>query len=159
MALCHTQNSPTKNYRKTTHYIIYILLINLDWNQPDNPFLIMDMDMDINNNHNPSIFKALTWALFAATATISAFLLPVFIVASIIIIYYFPGNFNFNFSPIPDWIIYTTAAIIIFSSLYHSIYRIIASNKDLKLFRSLLFCVIMIGIFIVASEIFQFLYF
>ena len=77
----------------------------------------------MNKNAEKSVkLIAIKWGLFSATATLCAFILPVFIWNNI--------NSNLNTS-YPKWIIGLFISIVYFSALYHSLYRIRAFCEDL----------------------------
>lgn len=91
--------------------------------------------MDVNNRKEASKIKGIAWAMFAATGTLCAFLLPAFIIriylesaAKLKILYTFDGPLKLIFN-----ILFFS---LIIAALYSSIYRIKASNHDLKLGRS-----------------------
>ncbi len=88
--------------------------------------------MTVKNQKKPAITKGLKWGLFSVTATFCAFLLPIFIFALIST----PIAFD---PPLPDWIMIIIFLITLFCALYHSIYRIFASDHDLQLKRKFLF--------------------
>jgi hypothetical protein len=73
------------------------------------------------NPDNTEISTALKWGLFSATATICAFILPVFIW------HHTQSNFN---SAYPAWLISVYIGFIFFCALYHSLYRIKALCED-----------------------------
>lgn len=73
----------------------------------------------IQKNH-----KWFYWSVFAATATFCAFFLPVHI--ALLLWATPPGKILFIFF----------SALVIMASLYHSFYRIKASDSDLKLIRA-----------------------
>lgn len=79
----------------------------------------------------PYIVKGLAWGLFSGTATAAAFLLPAFIMGTLL----FGKNYT---TELPEWIVHVTIIAIVGFAVYHSIYRIIASNHDLKLLSTLL---------------------
>lgn len=74
----------------------------------------------------PAYLKGFAWAMFSGTATVSAFLLPAYIIASL-------QQRELN-PAIPEWLQYAIIIVLLFCALYHSIYRIAASDHDLKLF-------------------------
>lgn len=84
--------------------------------------------MDVKDK-KPAVLKGIAWGTFSGTATASAFLLPAFIMGQFL----YGRNFT---AGLPPWLFYGTTALILFCALYHSIYRIIASNHDLKLIKT-----------------------
>jgi hypothetical protein len=73
------------------------------------------------SSQKTEIFTALMWGLFSATATVCAFILPIFIWHHI--------HTNFN-SAYPAWLISVYMGFIFFCALYHSLYRIKALCED-----------------------------
>ena len=93
------------------------------WSQCDHFLLSMDV-----KNKKPYILKGLAWGTFSGTATASAFLLPAFIMGNML--------YGQNFSDtLPEWLLQSALILIVGCAIYHSVYRIIASDHDLKLIK------------------------
>lgn len=104
----------------------------------------------INKNiKKPDIIKGLKWGIFSTTATFCAFVLPVFIFAIL-------GTPVVFYPPVPDWIFLIIFIGVLFCALYHSIYRIHASDHDLQLKRKFLFWIGSIFAIILVLEILHF---
>ena len=70
----------------------------------------------------PAIMTGLKWGLFSATATLSAFFLPAFIL----------GNINSSIkAPFGELVSVTITGIILFAALYHGLYRVKTICEDL----------------------------
>lgn len=92
--------------------------------------------MDINSN-KPLILKGLLWGAFSGTATVAAFLLPAFILGQML----YGRNYS---SGLPPWLLWGIVIVTILCAAYHSVYRVIASNHDLKLVGQLLRYILLI---------------
>lgn len=96
------------------------------------------------NPENTEISTALKWGLFSATATICAFILPIFIWQHIQV------NINRTY---PEPLIVIYFGFIFFCALYHSLYRIKALCEDfgckglkLKIINAIITFLLIIGI-------------
>lgn len=97
-------------------------------------------------NDKPAIVKGLLWGTFSGTATVSAFVLPAFIIGHL-----FHQSYT---TQLPPYLFYGGITIIFFCAAYHALYRAIASNHDLKLLSTLAKC---IGAFIILTILFLFI--
>jgi hypothetical protein len=96
-------------------------------------------------DHKPAKLDALMYGIFTVTATFSAFMLPVFILALI-------KNFSLN-SAFPHWLLFGYFFCILFSALYHSLFRIKYLSFDLKLGKAVKIIGIIINLVIILGTL------
>ncbi len=102
--------------------------------------------MNTTSHKKPALSKSFLWALFSGSATLTAFLLPVFIFLTLTTPFVFAPPFD-------DWIMVVILIIMLAAALYHSVYRIIASNHDLKLGKKFFQWIVVLGGIIIILEL------
>lgn len=73
--------------------------------------------------NKPAFLKGFLWFLFSGTAMLSAFILPVHIWA-------LANNYSMKLNP---WFFKIYFGVLLFSALYHGLYRTKTILKDLKI--------------------------
>ncbi|HLG26077.1 MAG TPA: hypothetical protein VI588_04845 [Candidatus Gracilibacteria bacterium] len=92
-------------------------------------------------NHSdikPAVKKSIAWFIFGGTATLCAFALPALVIGKspdlIAALHNFTGiTFKTGSGILPPGAIQALEFLILISAAYHSAYRLIASEKDLRL--------------------------